>query len=102
VVPGDLLLLPIAAGMVTAGLLPFTGYKWDGDFIRPVGIAAFIFALAVLAISFVASDNPQIGPGSARWAGNLGAIAILLANGVSIIITRRALRRKRLGQPYRF
>jgi hypothetical protein len=98
----DILLAPLAVGLLMAFLLPFTGYKWDGKFVRPVAAAAVGLAIAQFTLGLIADDLPEIGPGSARWIGNVGAIAILLANGVSLIITKRALKRSGRGLPYRF
>jgi hypothetical protein len=98
----NILIAPIAVGLLMAFLLPFTGYKWDGKFVRPVAAAAIGLAIAQFALGLVVDDPAEMGPGSARWIGNVGAITILLANGVSLIITRRALKRSGRGLPYRF
>jgi len=101
-VTGDILVAPVAAGLLMALILPFTGYRWNGRFVRPAAATAVGLAVGQFALGLLAEDIAEIGPGSARWIGTMGAVAILLANAASLTITIRALKRSGRGLPYRF
>jgi hypothetical protein len=97
----DLAAVPVCLGLTAAILLPLSGYTSGGRFIKTVGISAILLAAAALALGLVLPDYRGI-PGFAMWTGNVSALAILVACGLSIIITKRAVSRASRGEPYRF